>query len=56
MERSELILIGPIRAGKSTLAALIAEKTGLPQCSMDSYRWQYYAEIEYDPEHANERK
>ena len=54
MERSELILIGPIGAGKSTLAALIAEKTGLLQCPMDRYRWRYYAEIGYDPEHAKE--
>ncbi len=54
MERSEVILIGPIGAGKSTLAALVAGKTGLPQCSMDRYRWQYYAEIGYDLKHAKE--
>ncbi len=54
MERNELILIGPMGAGKSTLARLIAEKTGLPQCPMDRYRWQYYAEIGYDHEHAEE--
>ena len=54
MERSELLLIGPIGTGKSTLAVLIAEKTGLPRCSMDRYRWQYYAEIGYDAKHAKE--
>lgn len=54
MERSELILIGPMGVGKSTLAALIAEKTGLPHCPLDKYRWEYYAEIGYDAEHAAE--
>ena len=45
---SDIILIGPIRAGKSTLGKLLAEKLGLPQCSMDDLRWGYYKEIGYD--------
>jgi len=52
MHKSEIILIGPIGAGKSTLGKLIAEKLGLPQCSMDDYRWQYYDELGYDREKA----
>ena len=54
MERNELILIGPIGAGKSTLGALIAKRTGLRQYAMDEYRWQYYDEIGYDAKHVKD--
>ena len=46
--RSDIILIGPIRSGKSTIAELIAKRTGLPRRSMDELRWNYYDEIGYD--------
>ena len=49
---SEIILIGPMSAGKSTLATLISEKLNLPQCPMDRYRWDYYDEIGYNYEEA----
>jgi hypothetical protein len=45
---SDIILIGPIRAGKSTLAKLLAERLGLPHYPMDAFRWKYYKEIGYD--------
>lgn len=45
---STIILIGPINAGKSTIGKLLSEKLGLPQCSMDSVRFEYYKEIGYD--------
>jgi shikimate kinase len=45
---SDIILIGPIGAGKSTVGKLLAEKLRLPQCSMDSLRFNYYKEIGYD--------
>lgn len=45
---SDIILIGPIGAGKSTVGALLAARLGLPQCSMDEQRWEYYQEIGYD--------
>lgn len=35
---AEIILIGPIGTGKSTLGRLLAEKLGLPRCSMDDLR------------------
>lgn len=44
----DIILIGPMGAGKSTVGALLADKLGLPQCSMDELRWDYYNEIGYD--------
>jgi shikimate kinase len=45
---SDIILIGPINAGKSTIGELLANYLDLPQCSMDEWRWQYYQEIGYD--------
>ena len=46
--KSEIILIGPIGSGKSTIAELISMKTGLPRRSMDELRWKYYDEMDYD--------
>lgn len=54
MVREEIILIGPIGSGKSTVGKLLAEKLKLPQCSMDEHRWSYYKEIGYDEERAKE--
>ena len=45
---TDIILIGPIGAGKSTVGSLLATRLGLSQCSMDEYRWGYYKEIGYD--------
>ena len=39
--RSEIILIGPIGAGKSTIGRLLAERLDLPQVSMDDSRCRY---------------
>lgn len=43
-----IVLIGPMRAGKSTIGQLIADKLDRPSCSMDELRWEYYEEIGYD--------
>jgi shikimate kinase len=51
---SDIILIGPMGAGKSTQGKLLAEKLGLPRCPMDDVRWAYYKEIGYDEERAKE--
>jgi shikimate kinase len=45
---SDIILIGPQYAGKSTLGHLLAERLGRPNVSMDSKRWDYYKEIGWD--------
>jgi len=43
-----ILFIGPVRAGKTTLARLLAAQLGLPQISLDEVRWKYYREIGYD--------
>lgn len=45
---TDIILIGPIGAGKSTVGGLLSESLGLPQCSMDDLRFRYYEEVGYD--------
>ncbi|MDH5505801.1 MAG: shikimate kinase [Anaerolineae bacterium] len=51
---STIILIGPMSAGKSTIAALLADKLGLPHCALDDGRWGYYDETSYDKQTAAE--
>ena len=53
-ERNEIILIGPIGTGKSTIGDLISKALGIPQVSMDDIRFEYYKEIGYDEEYAAE--
>lgn len=48
--KSEIILIGPPRTGKSTIGRLLAKKLGVKQLSLDDERWEYYKEIGYDEE------
>lgn len=45
---STIILIGPMSAGKSTIAQLLSDKLGLPRYELDEDRWTYYQEIGYD--------
>jgi adenylate kinase family enzyme len=52
--KTDIILIGPVNAGKSTLGKLLSEKLGLPQISLDSVRFGYYKEIGYDEERAKQ--
>jgi adenylate kinase family enzyme len=52
--RDEIVLIGPVRAGKSTLGSLLAERLVVPQVSLDDARWRYYKEIGYDEALAQE--
>lgn len=50
----DIILIGPLRAGKTTVGKLLSEKLHLPQVSLDELRWGYYQEIGYDPDLAKQ--
>ncbi len=47
--RPDIILIGPMRAGKSTVGPLLAERLGQPLCSLDEIGWTYYREAGFDP-------
>jgi hypothetical protein len=47
-----IVLIGPVRAGKSTVGALLAARLGLPLHQLDALRDTYYREIDYDDSHA----
>lgn len=51
---SDIILIGPIRAGKTTLSRLLAAELGVPCVHMDLLCWDYYREIGiYEAEDCN---
>ncbi len=45
---ADVVLIGPMGAGKSTLGKLLAANLGRPQVSLDAVRWGYYREIGFD--------
>lgn len=50
-----IVLIGPIGAGKTSVAKRLAEKIGSPHIELDDLRWEYYKEIGYDGEEAKRR-
>lgn len=52
----EIILIGPIGAGKTTVGQLLSEQLQLPQVEMDGLRIGYYNEIGYDEELARSKR
>jgi len=54
MAITPILFIGPVRAGKSTLARLVAAQLGLPHISLDELRWKYYSEIGYDDDLAKQ--
>lgn len=43
-----IVLIGPSKAGKTTLAKLLAQRLGVEHRSLDEERWRYMHEIGYD--------
>lgn len=49
-----IILIGPMCAGKSTIAKMLAERLGIRRYELDSLRDSYYDEIGYDKELASQ--
>ncbi len=45
---TNIILIGPSGAGKTTQAKLLSQRLDLLMLDLDDIRWDYYAEIGYD--------
>lgn len=52
MRDTNIILIEPLAAGKTTTGKLLGAALNMPTLELDSLRWDYFAEIDYDPEHA----
>jgi len=52
---SEIILIGPIGVGKTTVGKLLSQKLNIPQVDVDELRAKYYREIGYDEELAKSK-
>lgn len=52
----DIVLIGPMRAGKSTLAALLADKLRIPHASLDSMGTQYYLDAGLDVDRLRQLK
>ena len=50
-----VILMGPIGVGKSTIAKIIAERTGKPFVDLDEQRSRFYAETDYSDKKAERR-
>ena len=48
MTRDEIVLIGPVAVGKSTVAKCIGAKLDLPVVCMDDLRDGYFRELGYD--------
>ncbi|WBW96456.1 shikimate kinase [Oceanirhabdus sp. W0125-5] len=51
--RRDIILIGPVGVGKSTVGKLLSDRLNMPQASLDDKRWSIYEEIGYDFEYAD---
>ncbi len=51
---TNLILIGPLAAGKTTVGKLLGNALGIPTLEIDDLRWKYYAEVGYDAEYAGQ--
>jgi shikimate kinase len=51
-----VVLIGPVAAGKSTVAGLLAGRLGRPHVSTDAVCGAYYAELGFDPAESNRRQ
>ncbi|MCF7929909.1 MAG: hypothetical protein K9L02_00160 [Acholeplasmataceae bacterium] len=49
---NDIILIGPVGVGKTTIGKLLSKRLHIPQISLDKKRWHIYKEIGYDKKYA----
>lgn len=54
--KKDIILIGPVGVGKSTIGCLLSKKLNIPQASLDELRWDIYKEANCDFEFAKNIK
>lgn len=52
--RNEIVLIGPVSIGKTTVSKILAEKTGLPRVAMDDLLFGFMAEVGFREDHWKE--
>ena len=52
--RKEIILIGPVGVGKTTVSNLLSQKLNLPKVSMDDLLFQYMTEVGFQEAHWKE--
>ena len=48
----QVIILGPLNVGKSTLAKILAQKLDMPRCCLDDIQWAYLAETDFEHEKA----
>ncbi|MDZ4762999.1 MAG: shikimate kinase [Chloroflexota bacterium] len=53
--KTDILLIGPVAAGKTTIAAILGKRLKLPVTSVDVLRWDYFREIGYDTDAAKQQ-
>jgi len=51
---TNVILIGPLAAGKSTIGKLLGEALNVPALELDDLRWGYFAEMGYNSDHSEQ--
>lgn len=49
--RDEIVIIGPVSVGKTTVSKLLSEKLGIPRVSMDDVLFDYFREVGFDENH-----
>jgi shikimate kinase len=49
--RGEIVLIGPVGVGKTTVSKLLSERLGIPKVSMDDILFGYFREVGFDEAH-----
>jgi shikimate kinase len=52
----DIVLIGPMQTGKSTLGKLLAEKLGVRPAPLDPIAWKYYILAGFEPDKARHLK